>query len=790
MVGRRLGHYRILAKIGAGGMGQVYRARDEQLDREVAIKVLPEHRFGDPAARARLLREARTASKLNHPHICTVHEVGEAEGQAYIVMEYVEGRPLSEWIARRSVTVEQALRYAVQIADGLAHAHERGVVHRDLKCANVVITSEERVKVLDFGLAKRLSGTDLTEATTHSQASLSEAGAVVGTLPYMAPEQLRGEPADAASDIWALGVMLYEMIVGARPFQGQTGFELSSAILNRPPPPLPAKVPVELRAVIERCLAKERARRYQRGSEARAVLEAVQSGAAAPWAAWRYRLARRPFVAVSTTLLILTTVVLGLNVGELRDRLAQGLGLTGPPRIESLAVLPLQNLSGDPGQDYFADGMTEALITELSKMGALKVISRASAMRYKDSDKPVPQIARELRVDALIDGSVQREGDQVRITVQLVDGPTDRHLWAHDYQRELRSILVLQGEVARAIAKQVKVQLTPLEQARLAAARPVNPEAYEAYLKGRSHWYGLTPRDFDAAMTYFQLALEKDPEYALAYAGIGATWVGLAHFGFVPAREGFPKAKAAALKAIELDDTIAEAHATLANVRHLYEWDWQAAETDFQRAMALKPHCAEWYIMYWNPVFEPKRSEERLAELRRCLEADPLNPWFEAAIGIHLSFSRRYDEAIVQGLKALKTQPGFVLAYSVLMGAYYGKRMHQKSLEAEKKYFEFIGDTQVAEALARGQARAGYFGAMHLAAETLVARSERAFVQPTLIASFYARAGEKDLALSWYEKAYQERDSQLAYLGVTWDADPLRSDPRFQALLGGMNLPQ
>jgi serine/threonine protein kinase len=416
MMGQRLRHFRILEKIGAGGMGEVYRAHDEQLDRDVAIKVLPAASFHDATARARLLREARTASKLNHPHICTIHEVGEADGQAYIAMELVEGQPLSARLADGALPPEQVLRYALQLADALAHAHERGVVHRDLKSANVIVTPEGRAKVLDFGLAKRLNKEELDEATTLSQ-DLSQPGTIVGTLAYMPPEQLRGEPADARSDVWALGVMLHEMASGERPFQGKTGFELSSAILNQPPSPLPPEVPPELRGVIERCLEKEPGRRYQRGGEVRAVLEAIQSGSAIP--AWTPPKPTRRWLVLAASLVVVIAAAVAL--GRFR-------GGGAAPRISSMAVLPLQNLSGDPEQEYFVEGTHEALITDLAKISALRVIARPSVMRYRGASKPVSEIARELKVDAVLTGSVVRSGDRVRITAQLIRAATDEHL--------------------------------------------------------------------------------------------------------------------------------------------------------------------------------------------------------------------------------------------------------------------------------------------------------------------------------------------------------------------------
>ncbi len=757
MIGKKLAHYRLLEKIGVGGMGVVYRAHDEQLERDVALKVLPPSSFRDETARARLLREARAAAALNHPHICVIHEVDEADGQAYIAMEYVEGRPLSALITEGRLPHEQVLRYGVQLADALAHAHGRGVVHRDLKSANVIITPEGRAKILDFGLAKRQLEAELEELTG-SQATLTEAGAISGTLSYMAPDLLRGQAADARSDLWALGVMLYEMAAGARPFQGQTGFELSAAILWEAPPPLREQVPTALRAVIGRCLEKEPGRRYQRAGELRAALEAVQfeapTGPPQPQRA----------------------------VPPRKRRVSR-------KRVHSLVVLPLTNLSPDPEQEYFADGMTEALIFDLAKLRALKIISRTSTMRYKGTDKSLPEIAEELNVDAVVEGSVLRVGQRVRITAQLIHAATDTHLWAESYERDLQDVLLLQSEVARAIAREIQIAVTPEETRRLASACRVNPEAYEACLKGRFHWYKLSREHLDTALEYFQLALEKDPNYALAYVGIANVWGSRGDCGLVPPREALPKAKVAALKAIELDDLLAEGHMTLGNVK-AYEWVWDDAQREYRRALEFNPNYADVHLMYADLLISTRRPEEWKPEIERCLELDPFNFFFHCFFGWHLVYLRRYDEAIEQLRKVLRTEPDFPAAHQGLWGALYQKRMYEAALAEAKTFFALLGDTEVAETLERGHVEAGYPGAMRLAADKLVARSNRMHVPPLRIARLYAHAGEKDRSLEWLEKAYEQHEFPLVHLNVGWDWDSLRDDPRFQDLLRRMNFPQ
>ena len=787
MLGQQLGHYRILEKIGAGGMGEVYRAHDEQLDRDVALKVLPAHTLTDEIARARLLREARAAAALNHPHICTIHEVGEAGGQAYIAMELVEGKPLSALVPGQGLPVETVLRFGSQIADALAHAHERRIVHRDLKSANVVITPEGRAKVLDFGLAKRISGEELAEVTTRSQASLTQAGALIGTVPYMAPEQLRGQPADARSDVWALGVMLYEMVAGARPFQGQTSFELSSAILNQVPPPLSPAVPTQLGAVIERCLAKEPGQRYQQGSEVRAALEAVQSGAALPaWPAWKYALSRRRWLALVAALATVFAVLAALNFERLRTRLTGG-----APRIQSLAVLPLENLSGDKEQDYFADGMTEELITNLAKISALKVISRTSMMQYKGTKKPLPQIAKELNVDALIEGSVLREGGQVRITAQLIQASTDQHLWAESYQRDLRGVLALQGEIAGVIAEKVRAVVTPTERARLGSARPVNPETHEAYLKAMFYLYKKTPEGFAKGLALLQQAIEKDPTDPLPYAGLALAYPIIYHGpgGTIPPREGFPRARAAALKALELDESSAQAHLALAAIKFYFDWDWTGAEKEFRRALELNPNLPEAHAHYGWYLHVFGRFEEGLAEGKRAVELDPLTSVYTAWVGWMYLNAHQDDKAIAEARKALELDPNSPDALFVLGIAYAQKGMFEQGIAASQKLVAVNPDWKFG--LAYVYALTGRKGD----ALKTMAEMERedypkfalwiADIQSTTIPTMR----NKEETFRALQAAYEYHHIFLPW--TLRDATSLwRSDPRFQELRRRMNFPQ
>jgi TolB-like protein len=784
MTGGTISHYRILEKLGEGGMGVVWKAHDSQLDRDVALKVLPARALSDDTARTRLLREARTASKLNHPHICTIHEVGESDGQVYIAMELVEGQPLSARLAAGALPVEQVLRFGLQLADALAHAHERGIVHRDFKSANIVISAEGRAKVLDFGLAKRLSGETGEDATTRTQYSITGPGAVAGTLAYMAPEQLRGQPTDARSDIWALGVVLYEMASGVQPFHGKTGFELSSAILHEPPPPLPpgpgGAPPAWLRAVIERCLEKDPARRYQRSEEVRTALEEIQAGVTQnTWFTWRYALSRRWLAAAAAVVAVLALLT-ALDIGRIRSRL---LDAAAGPKYRSLAVLPVANLSGDPGQEYFTDGMTDALITDLSKIGALKVISRTSVMQYKGAKKALPEIARALNVDTVLEASVVREAGRVRVTAQLIEAATDRHLWAESYEREMSSILALQSEVARAVARTIKAKLRPQEEARLSDARKVNPATYEAYLRGMFHLNKSTPEDTQKGMAYFHEAVAKDPADPLAYAGLALAYIEIAH-GADPTEDALQRAKAAAVTALKLDDTLAETLAVSGFVKGYYDWQWADADRDIQRALDVNPSLAiaHYHLSWFHALFG--RMKQAVEEHKRAKELDPFNPLHTAFLGELYRYERRYDEAIGEARKSIEMAPGFPPGHVVLGCVYMNQGKYDQSIAALHKAAE--ADAGWRWALGPAYVAAG----RREEARKLLAELEKQKVIPWVAywqVMLHSTLGEMDEAFRWLN--YDHQHAWIPWVRVIPEFAALRKDPRFPAQMRRMNLP-
>jgi eukaryotic-like serine/threonine-protein kinase len=790
-------HYRIVEKVGAGGMGVVYRAHDDRLNRDVALKFLPDELNHDANARALLIREARTASALNHPNICTIYDVGEEAGKSYIVMEFVSGRSLAEQIPEDGLPVETVIRYGEQIADAMAHAHERGVIHRDLKTPNVIVMPGGRVKVLDFGLAKHMTPGEIT-LQTQSISTLTSEGAIVGTMHYMAPELFRGEPADARSDVWALGVVLYEMCNGKRPFRGRTSYELSSMILHDSPPPLRDNVPLGLRSVIEHCLAKDAAQRYQHASEIRAALEALRTNSAvipasaiqtsvmqpSP-AAPRSRLVRALLLSSAAVALLLITAF----VWKLVEVKWRGAPAVGASSIQSLAVLPLENLTGDPKQDYFADGMCDALITELSQIKKLRVISRTSVMQYKDKHESPAQIAQELGVDALVEGSVLRSDDRVRISAELVQPQTGQNLWAHSYERTVTDILALQSDVARDIVTQIQIQLTQPEQERLAKTRTVVPAAYDAYLQGNYFVAKRTGEAVTQAVGDYRQAIQLDPTYAPSYAGLAGALTLAADYKDVPSSQVLPEAEAAAVKALQLDDNLASAHAVLGQIR-AYRLEWPGVLDEFQRAIDLNPGDANSHHWYALALASAGRSDESISEMKLAQELDPRSLIINANLSWVLYLAGRDDEAVAQAQKTVAMDPSFAVAHGYLGQAYLAQRDYARALQELQQALALSGNetsfkAELGNAYAVAGKKAEALGILH----DLLQMSSRQYVSPYSIALVYAGLDQKDEAFRWLDKAYDERTVRLINIAVHPRFASLHSDPRFAALVQRIGLP-
>jgi serine/threonine-protein kinase len=767
--GYRVGAYEIRALIGAGGMGEVYRAFDDRLEREVALKFLPAAVLADEKAQCQLREEALALSHLNHPHICTVYEIGEADGQTYIAMEYVEGRPLSDLARNGSgLPIEAAGRYAAQIAGALAHAHERGVLHRDLKSSNVIITPDGRAKVLDFGLARRLPEAAADESTH----TMTQAGQVSGTLAYMAPEVLRGQPADARSDLWALGVTLYEILCGKLPFVGQTPFAVVSAIQHEEPEPLPRRVPAGFRSVVQRCLAKEPGRRYQGAGQVQAAIEATQCGAASLTMerARPYKLGRWALAAVLTVV-----VVVG---GLLWEHFARA---GRPGRIRSVAVLPLENFSRDADQEFFADGMTEQLIKDLSKIHALRVISRTSVMQYKRTRKGLPAIARELNVDAVVEGSVMRVGDRVRITAQLVEAGNERHLWGESYERNLRDVLSIQGEVARNVAAEIRITLTPEEQVRL-ANRPVDPEVYQLYLKGQFYDNQDTEEPRRKGIEFYKQAIKKNDRFAPAHAGLAQAYAGLGSL-YAPPHEVMVKARAAALQALALDETLSEAHTALANVYVFYDYDWTRAERELKRAIELNPSSADAHDLYGNYFTALTQFEQGIAEIRRARDLDPLSLRIYGDLVGNLVSARRFDEAISECRKALEREPNFVMAHMQMGLAFAEQRRFPEALAAIRRAYQIDPNPTMSLMLAHVQAASGNRAEAEKLVHQVEEIAKRRYVCNYEIASVYAVLGEKDHAFRWLNMGEKQQCDCMVWLQSEPWMDPLRADSRYLELV-------
>jgi serine/threonine-protein kinase len=783
-IGTRLGQYEVLSLLGAGGMGEVYRARDTRLDRDVAVKVIPAHLADDPATLGRFEREAKAIAALSHPNILAIHDFSTDQVVPFVVMELLEGETLRSRLERSVLVWQKAVEIGTAVADGLAAAHAKGIVHRDLKPENIFLTSDGQVKILDFGLA-RLTGKSSAEsfASALTASPGTDPGTVMGTAGYMSPEQVRGETAEAPSDMFSLGCVLYEMTAGRRAFSHRSTLETMSAILRDDPPSVTSSgraIPSDLERAITHCLEKKPEERFQSARDLAFALRSIASSRPDLTASVAARPRRRTLTVVVVALALIGAAA-AYSLLTRTGRPAAG------AEIRSLAVLPLENVSRDPEQDYFADGMTEALITDLSKIGALRVISRTSVMRYKTVKKSLPEIARELNVDAVVEGTVVRSGDRVRISAQLIEAATDRHLWAESYERDLRDVLALQSEVARAVAREIRITVTQDERTRLERSRSVNPEAHEALLKGRFHWNTRTLDGLTRSVDYFRRAIELDPENAPAYAGLSDSYGILGNNEFMAAHEAFPKAKSAVQSALKIDDSLAEAHVSLANVMQNYDWDWAGAEREYARGLQLNPSYAaghQWRAFY---LIGQGRNPEALSEIKRARELDPLSPRINSNVGLIHYYARDFDAALQELQKSLDLDP--LGSRWFLAWVYIQKGMFKEAVDACLERNRLLdGAGSALPELAYAYAAAGRKAEAQQTLKRIRARSQHSHIPPSAVALTYVALGDRELGLDILEQALA--DKQLLFYWVKADArfDPIRAEPRFQRILERMGL--
>ncbi len=758
----------------------MYRARDERLDRDVAIKVLPPGALREDSARKRFRNEALAISKLNHANVATVYEFDSVDGIDFLVMEYVAGATLADKLGTGSLPDQELIEIAEQIVSTMQLAHESGIVHCDLKPGNIMVTPKGQVKLLDFGLAKLLVTPKNEDVTTSATISAP----IPGTLAYMAPEQLRGEPADVRTDLYSMGAVLYQMATGHRPFEDKTTTVLMSSILHRRPPPpvlFNASIRRHLQDIILKCLEKDAGRRYQSAKELVEDLQRLRQGMPLQYA--RPHRARQLLPLGIVAALVVVAFTAWLLARNRRHPTYAGGGIT------SMAVLPLENLSHDQTQDYFADGMTDELIADLSKVKAIRVISRTSVMQYKGVNKPLPEIAQALKVDAIVVGSVLHAGNRVRINAQLVHAADDRQLWSESYERDLRDVLSLQRDVARTIVQEINVTLTSQEKVGLRAAQSVNPEAYEDYLHGRFNLNERTPAALQKAVTYFQHAIAKQPDYALAYAGLADGYGLLPGYSMLPASEALPKSRAAAEKALQLDPELAEPRTALANVAQNLDWDWAGAEDQYRRALDLSPSYAtahHWYALYLAAL---GRTQEALKEIRRAQELDPLSPIIASNVAWIHYLARQYDRAIEQARKTLELYPQFPVAHEYLGQAYAETGDSSQAVaELQKAAALASGDLSIEGELAYALALSHQKQQALTVISQMGSRSRVGSAYPFAMA--YAGLGDGDATLKYLEQAYRQHDVRMGNLRVHPAFQRFHPDRRFQELLRKLGLPE
>jgi serine/threonine-protein kinase len=782
MVGRTLGRYHLALPWGAGGMGEVYCALDTLLDREVAVKILAAHLTGNPQAMRRFEREAKTVAALSHPNIVALHDFGTQQGVSYAVMELLRGETLRSHVSLGALPWRKAVGIAKEIADGLSAAHEKGITHRDLKPENIFLTSDGRTKILDFGLAQVkpvLAAQQLSSASTETHISVQ--GEVLGTIGYMSPEQLRGESASAASDIFSFGCVLYEMVAGQRAFKRPSAMETNAAILRDDPPALPKAMkdtPADLEKVISRCLAKNPADRFQSARDLAFALGTISSSSGSETSLVRHKsIAWHKIAPLATVILIL---VLGLVLALYL--------FSGSQKYTSLVVMPFDNGSSDPNMDYLSDGITESIINSLSQLPQLRVIPRTTAFSYKGRGIDLKKLGRELGVKAVATGKASLSGGTLVVQADLVDIATGSQIWGEKYNRDLSNIFVVQEEIARRISEKLALRLTDEQQKRLIKRYTQDAEAYQLYMKGRYHLETRTRDGITRAIDYFKQAIARDTKYALAYAGLADSYIVME--SPVPPGETMLKAKNAATMALDLDNTIAEAHTSLAAVRLLYDWDWPAAESGFKQAIELNegyPTAHHWYAQYLTAM---ARHDEALAQIRRAQELDPHSLIINKDVAWHYYCARLFDQAIGQAKNTLDLDSTYEQAHALLGRAYVKKMMFAEATEELQKSIALVGSANSKALLGYAYAASGRVLDAQQILRTLPEIAKDQYVSPIYVAAINGELGYKEQAFMQLEKAYADRAGSLIHLNVNPMLDSLRTDARFHSLVARLKLDQ